>query len=220
MISANRRYYVAFHSIASNLVPDDTNSVSDVFISELGTLPVPRPQSAVLPATGFAANHITNLPKQPAAKAYTDQGMTLDIPSLKLKSTIVGVPRGSDGSWDLFWLGNSTGYLAGTTFPTWAGNSVLTAHVYGANGQPGPFADLGKLWSGQRIIIHAWEQQYIYEVRSVNRWVDPLNTEVLTRPEEFPWLTLITCRDYDEKTDSYRWRTVVRAVLVKILDVP
>lgn len=32
--------------------------------------------------------------------------------------------------------------------------------------------------------------------------------------EEKPWLTLVTCKDYDEKSGTYRNRVVVRAALV------
>jgi sortase (surface protein transpeptidase) len=34
--------------------------------------------------------------------------------------------------------------------------------------------------------------------------------------EEKSWLTLVTCKDYDEKTNTYRKRVVVRAVLVSV----
>jgi hypothetical protein len=39
---------------------------------------------------------------------------------------------------------------------------------------------------------------------------------VLTKHEELPWLTLITCRGYDPTTNTYRYRYVVRAVQIKI----
>ena len=81
---------------------------------------------------------------------------------------------------------------------------------------PGPFANLSGLKWGDPLIILAWGQQYIYEVRSVDLWVSPEATAVLNKPEEYPWLTLITCHGYNEKTDSYRWRTIVRAVLVEV----
>ena len=66
------------------------------------------------------------------------------------------------------------------------------------------------------MIIHAWGQAYTYEVRSVNLWTDPNATSLLTKHEALPWLTLITCHGYDEKTNTYRWRTIVRAVLVNV----
>ena len=31
-----------------------------------------------------------------------------------------------------------------------------------------------------------------------------------------PWLTLVTCKLFDEQTNTYRWRVVVRAALVDI----
>jgi LPXTG-site transpeptidase (sortase) family protein len=170
-------------------------------------------KSKKLPATGFAPDLITLLPEQPIEKAYAAEGMWLEIPALGLKQSIVGVP-GPD--WDVTWLGNQIGYLQGTAFPTWNGNSVLTGHVTDANGKPGPFASLGSLAWGNQIIIYAWGQAYIYEVRSVNLWTDPNSTSALTRHEDLPWLTLITCHGYDEKTDTYRWRTIVRAVLVSV----
>ena len=37
--------------------------------------------------------------------------------------------------------------------------------------------------------------------------------------EEKPWLTLLTCKEYDEKTNTYRSRLVVRAVLMRIEDL-
>jgi sortase (surface protein transpeptidase) len=66
------------------------------------------------------------------------------------------------------------------------------------------------------VIPHAFGQEYIYEARSVNAWTAPTATSLLIKHEVLPWLTLITCYGYDEKTGSYRWRTVVRAVLVKV----
>lgn len=67
---------------------------------------------------------------------------------------------------------------------------------------------------GDRIIIHLGGQRYVYEVRQV-RQVSPYSLSPL-RHEEYPWLTLITCREYDEKTKDYRCRVAVRAVQIKI----
>ena len=36
------------------------------------------------------------------------------------------------------------------------------------------------------------------------------------RHEEKPWLTLLTCKEYDKITSSYRSRLVVRAVLLRV----
>ncbi|MCJ7548605.1 MAG: sortase, partial [Anaerolineae bacterium] len=168
----------------------------------------------LLPETGFTPYQVTRIPEMPADRAYSASGLTLEIPRLGLKADILGVPN-LDGSWETAWLGSDIGWLQGTAFPTWAGNSVLTGHVYDANGLPGPFVNLSQLKYGDRIIIQAWGQGYIYEVQGTAQ-VQPENTAAALGHEEYPWLTLITCRGYDEMTDSYRYRLVVKAVQVEI----
>jgi LPXTG-site transpeptidase (sortase) family protein len=167
-----------------------------------------------LPSTGFAPGKITAIGAQPVEKQYSQAGdMTLEIPSLGVKAPLVGIPK-SDSGWDLSWLWNQVGYLGGTAFPTWAGNSVITGHAYLPNGKPGPFVNLGNLGYGSQIEIHAWGQRYIYEVRSVER-VQPDDQKVL-KHEELPWVTLLTCQGYDEAKGTYRWRLAVKAVQVKV----
>jgi sortase (surface protein transpeptidase) len=34
--------------------------------------------------------------------------------------------------------------------------------------------------------------------------------------EELPWVTLVTCRGYDEATGTYKYRVLVRAELVEV----
>ena len=59
-------------------------------------------------------------------------------------------------------------------------------------------------------------QKYTFEVRS-NETVAPNDVSAF-KHEQRPWLTLVTCREYDEKTNSYRKRVIVRAVLVSVTD--
>jgi LPXTG-site transpeptidase (sortase) family protein len=169
-----------------------------------------------LPETGFAPGRLTTLTTQPASKAYADLGeLWLEIPSLHVETAIIGIPEIGDG-WDTAWLGGKAGYLQGTAFPTWQGNSAIAAHKVLSDGEAGPFADLHRLVYGDRIIIHGWNQQYLYEVRTIER-VQAQDMSAL-RHEELPWLTLITCRDFDESAGRYPWRTIVRAVQVDIID--
>lgn len=170
--------------------------------------------AAALPATGFAPGKVTVLPEQ--TTAYTAMGdLWLEIPALGVKANIVGVPA-RDGRWDVSWLWDQVGWLHGTAFPTWEGNSVLTAHVYRSDGQAGPFLDLRSLTYGDRVIVHAYGQRYIFEVRN-SRLVSPGNTEyTFQHLEGYSYLTLVTCQGYEPSTGEYRWRRVVRAVLVKV----
>jgi LPXTG-site transpeptidase (sortase) family protein len=168
-----------------------------------------------LPATGFAPERITPLPAQPAGRGYAQLGdIWLEIPALGARMTIVGVPADSAEGWNVTWLGDRAGYLEGTAFPTWAGNTGITGHVYMPNGKPGPFVNLHTMVWGQQVIVHMAGQQYVYEVRSVRR-VWPQDISVLDHAE-LPTLTLITCQGYDESENSYHYRIAVRAVLIKV----
>jgi LPXTG-site transpeptidase (sortase) family protein len=167
-----------------------------------------------LPDGGFAPNQVTQLTNQPQSYTYSHFGsLWLEIPRLGVETNIVGVPFGPNG-WDITWLGANAGWLNGTAFPTWSGNSAITGHVYLSNGQPGPFSAVGNLVWGDRVIIHFNGLRYVYEVRNITQ-VDPDDMSVLGH-EEDPWLTLITCRGYDEISNSYAYRVAVQAVLIRV----
>ena len=189
--------------------PTDLTGVDDYNVSSSIQIDIPR-----LPSTGFAPNHITSLPKQPAAKKYQNVGFTwIEIPDLRAELPVVGVPLKDDG-WDLTWLDAKAGYLAGTAYPGLPGNTVITAHVYLADGSPGPFLDLHTLMWGDEVILHANGQRYTYQIRTQRKvWPDDLS---VLKHEDYDWITLITCQGYDEKLDSYDYRIAVRAVLIDV----
>mgnify|MGYP003363332486 FL=1 len=139
--------------------------------------------------------------------------MKLTIPKLGQSLEIVGVPETSEG-WDVSWLGNSAGYLMGTTFPTWDGNSVITAHVWDAYNNPGPFAELKNLVYGDRFEIEAYGKTFIYEVRESEQIRAGDVARVVKQDAIGNMTTLLTCEAYDEAVDKYEFRRMVRAVLV------
>jgi LPXTG-site transpeptidase (sortase) family protein len=166
-----------------------------------------------LPDTGFAPNVVTRLKPQPKELNYAVTGTMLEIPRLGVKIPIVGVPL-KNREWNVSWLSNQAGWLEGSAFPSWNGNSVLTSHVYLSNGLPGPFVFLSKLIFGDQVIVHAYGQKYVFEVRT-NMIVQPNDSSIL-KHEERPWLTLVTCKEYDQKLRGYLKRVVIRAVLLKV----
>lgn len=168
-----------------------------------------------LPDTGFAPGQISVLAEQPADKTYQKlNGFWLDVPGLRLQTPLVGVPA-ENGAWDVTWLGNNAGYLMGTAFPTWEGNTVITGHVWNADNQPGIFVDLKTLAYGDEIRIHAWGEIYTYEV-TANRRVSPQTPNVVFEHKEGDWITLFTCEDYGEYWGDYGYRRMVQAVLVDV----
>jgi len=174
----------------------------------------PAADVAELPDTGFAPGRVSALPAPFSDIRHRSLGdLWLEVPDLEVQIPIVGVPLQEQG-WDVTRLWDQAGYLEGTAFPTWAGNTAISGHVYLSDGTPGPFVRLGELLWGDEVIIHAFGQRYRYEVRQVTS-VDPDDLSVL-RHEEYDWVTLITCRGYDEQQDAYRSRMVVRAVLMEV----
>jgi LPXTG-site transpeptidase (sortase) family protein len=130
--------------------------------------------------------------------------------------SIVGVPQTKDG-WDISWLGKNAGWLNGSAFPTWNGNSVITGHVWDALNRPGPFVGLINLTYGDQIKIHTFGQVYVYEVIE-SQVVQPSNITAAFKHENKSWLTLITCENYQDKTETYTNRRMVRAVLVSVVN--
>ncbi|MEI6291999.1 MAG: sortase, partial [Chloroflexota bacterium] len=167
----------------------------------------------ILPVTGFSPRSI-DLPEQPIEQSYTSFDLVLEIPSIKLNTGIVGVPE-QNTDWNLTWLGKNAGWLEGSAFPTWQGNSVITGHVWNADNSPGPFFGIKKLRYDDLIKIEAWGQVYTYQVRS-NVLVSPENSGSAFQHEEGSWITLITCENYDQTADTYLNRRIVKAVLVEV----
>lgn len=164
----------------------------------------------LIPVTGFRPNAITEL-DQAARPLYASLGFRIEIPVIKVDTSIAGVQI-KKGGWDVDWLQNQVGWLNGTAYPTWKGNSVLTAHVVNADGKSGVFSRLKYLGQGEYIFVYNANYRYTYKVVS-NQNVDTGDVSAF-RHEDEAYLTLITCDIYDEKTGEYLQRVVVRARLV------
>jgi LPXTG-site transpeptidase (sortase) family protein len=165
----------------------------------------------LIPVTaGFAPGLSTKLDAS-SRQVYDATDLSIEIPVIKVKTSILGV-ESKKGSWDISWLRDQVGWLNGTAYPTWKGNSVLTAHVVNADGKPGVFSKLKSLGVGEYIFVYNAGYRYTYKVVS-NAYIKPDDRSVMQH-EEIPYLTLITCDTYDEKTGTYLRYVMVRAVLV------
>ncbi len=168
-----------------------------------------------LPKTGFAPGSISKLDPQPVEKQYLSlDDLVLTIPGLNVETTIIGVPVSKDG-WDVSWLGEQAGWLTGSAYPTWVGNSVITGHVWNASNQEGPFARLKDLSYGDQVEIHAWGQEFIYEVRENTLIAENNLAAAMKHEEDHSWITLLTCENYSAEKDQYNSRRMVRAVLIE-----
>jgi LPXTG-site transpeptidase (sortase) family protein len=167
-----------------------------------------------LPITGFAPGKITPLVERSVNLQNSSTNMSLEIPTLGLIAKIVGVP-GENGDWDISWLGVDVGWLQGSAYPTWQGNTVLTGHVWNADNQPGIFVNIKSLKYGDKILIHSGNLTYVYEVRE-NKQLDSDDFKIVFKHEELDWITLLTCEDFDPALSEYVHRRMVRAVLIRI----
>ena len=157
---------------------------------------------------------VTQLAPQPD-ELYQSNSLILRIPRLRLTTEIVGVPL-SNGEWNITWLGRKAGYLQGSAFPTTPGNTVLTGHVWDADGSQGIFLGLENLRYGDEVRIEQNGLIYIYQVVEVRQYVRPDDIDSIFRHEELDYLTLFTCQRYNEKLNTYDYRILVRSVLVSV----
>jgi fimbrial isopeptide formation D2 family protein/uncharacterized repeat protein (TIGR01451 family) len=200
------------NALATERRYDPTNLVDVYQVLASETLGTPA-----LPETGFIPGRSTEIPSQSTDQFYKQMdGMRIVIPALDLEAEIVGVSTNDQG-WDLTWLWNRIGYLEGTAYPTWAGNTALTGHIVLPNGLPGPFAQLDQLAWNDHIWLYSNGLRYEYQV--TYQWKTHPNDLSVFNHEDLDVLTLITCAVYDPTQEAYRQRTIVRAVLVRVEDL-
>lgn len=138
---------------------------------------------------------------------------TISIPALGVTSPVEHRPL-VDGVWDIRGIRDKVAWLGSTSAPGEGGNTVLAAHVNVLNLGPGPFHDLDRLQPGDRIYLYTEKNVYLYQVRE-GLVVKEEDVEI-TGPSATPQLTLVTCSDWDSKTETYLSRRVVIADLVDV----
>ena len=164
----------------------------------------------VLPTTGFPPGQVGPLAPRPAGARTLD--VRLRIPRLGVDAPVVGVPLTPAG-WDVAWLYDQVGWLQGSAFPTWAGNTVLTGHVWNADNTPGLFYGLPRLRYGDLLILEVGAARVTYRVVDAG-WVAPQAVDAVFAPASGAMLTLVTCSGYDPTQGQYTARYMLRAVPV------
>ena len=201
-----------FNSLSTERFYDPGSSINIYTVGDGATITVPK-----LPDTGFAPGRITDLPIQNDDQLYSDMvDLRLEIPKLNLNLPILSVPH-TDQGWNLTWLYDQAGWLEGSAYPSWLGNTVITGHVYLPTGLPGPFVNLASLSWGDEIILYAHGLKYTYQVRM--RELVSADDHSILEHKNGDWITLFTCRDYNEILDEYNWRQVVQAVLIDVANI-
>ena len=173
------------------------------------------PLGGLIPVTGFAPGQSTPLPIQTESLLYdSKENLRLEIPSLSINQPIVGIKY--NNGWDVTWLESSIGYLEGSAYPTWAGNTVLTGHATDASGNVTSFAYIKDLKIGETFKIHANGLVFIYQVQE-NRLLAPTGLSALFKHEEYDWVTLVTCENWNKDLMKFTQRRIVRASLISVI---
>lgn len=133
------------------------------------------------------------------------------IPDASINGTIVHLPFGENGTWDVSLLGSNLGHLQRTSWFDQVGNVVIVGHVELSDGRAGPFASLPSLDDGALIYILDSNNAPFrtYQVRETVV-TTPTDISVLY-PSPQDQLTLITCSSYDFFSNSYLERVVTIA---------
>ncbi|MEP7284868.1 MAG: class F sortase [Chloroflexota bacterium] len=158
------------------------------------TLPVNLTRADVLPT-------LTPVPGAPLRQII--------FPGAELVASIVDSTRNGP-SWEVRYLGASVGHLEGTSWMDGAGgNIVLAGHVEDAEGKPGPFAHLFESKPNDIVILRESARSIYYKVTVVDHAAP--DDMFYVAQDGRKRLTMITCDNYDFKTQSYKTRLVVIA---------
>ena len=169
-------------------------------------------EAGILPETGFTPGiQVDTTIQRKEIKA--NNSLQIEIPQLVLQTQIVGVSQ-QGNSWNVNWLTTAVGHLEGTAYPTHLGNSVIAGHINLPDGTSGPFANIGQLQWGDEISLSLDGVEYTYEVREVYQ-TTPDDLDVLERSNDYAWLTLVTCSEYDITNQAYQYRTIIVAIMVE-----
>jgi sortase (surface protein transpeptidase) len=68
---------------------------------------------------------------------------------------------------------------------------------------------------GDDLRLQAFGPIYVYEIRE-GLLATPDDEASVFLHVELPWLTLVNCERYDQATESYLYRRVIRAALVRV----
>ena len=174
----------------------ETNEEKELFLMyPKPVLQIKLNECGELPKTGFSALRPTPLTSQPKNLTYSYTGLTLQIPSLDVNTSIVTVPFTDDG-YPVEWLGDQAGMLDGFAKPG-EGYSLLTGHNHLNTMEAGPFAMLSALQKNDLIIVQNSRHKSLYFHVYDNRLIKPDDMAEITSmaKKEPDSLVLVTCEN-------------------------
>ena len=155
---------------------------------------------------------VTITPKPGETGPDTSEVVRIIIPAMQLDTVVKYVPY--DGfTWLINGLRQEIAWMGNTSWPGLGGNTGLAGHVTVAGMGDGPFRHLDELTIGEMVVLYTEKNIYTYQVRG-SRVTDGGDMSV-TLPTDNPQISLITCVDWDDASQTYLNRLVVIADLVR-----
>jgi LPXTG-site transpeptidase (sortase) family protein len=168
-------------------------------IVTLPDYPIPTPDITVTPSPG-------------QTEPDTSPVVRIVIPAMFLDTVVKYVPY--DGStWLINGLRQEIAWMGDTSWPGLGSNTGLAGHITVAGMGDGPFRHLDELPAGELVLLYTERNIYTYQVRASQ--VTDAGDMSVTLPTDNPQISLITCIDWDDETDTYLNRLVVIADLVR-----
>ena len=156
---------------------------------------------------------ISVTPADGEAPPDTSPVVRIVIPALFVDTVVKYVPF--DGfTWLIAGLRDEVAWMGNTSWPGLGSNTALAGHVTVAGWGDGPFRYLEELPVGEVILLYTEHNIYTYHVRET-RITDSEDLSV-TAATENSQVTLITCVDWDDDTESYLNRLIVFGDLVRV----
>jgi LPXTG-site transpeptidase (sortase) family protein len=162
--------------------------------------PVPTPVISETPTDGETSPDTTAI-------------VRIVIPALLLDTEVKYVPY--DGfTWLIAGLRNEVAWLGNTSWPGLGSNTALAGHVTVAGMGDGPFRYLEDVPVGELIILYTEQNIYSYQVREI-RITTPDDLAV-TYATDNPQVTLISCVDWENSSQTYLNRLIVFGDLIRV----
>jgi len=204
--------------------PTSTGILAQIFPGDITETGLPRqPASAfstpeaivpvvTLPDYPIPTPEITVTPQPGEAEPDTSPVVRIVIPGISVDTEVKYVPY--DGyTWLINGLRQEVAWMGNTSWPGLGGNTALAGHVTVAGLGDGPFRYLDELLSGEVVILYTEKNMFTYNVREMKVTDD--GDMSVTLASDNPQITLITCTDWDQESQTYLKRLVVFADLIR-----
>lgn len=166
--------------------------------------PPPPPPTHTQPHTHVPSHDIAVLP--------SSEPVQITAKRIGLAASIEAVGIAKDGTITMPTDADHAGWYTGSVTPGERGNAILAAHLDSTTG-PAAFYHMGALRKGDHITVQRRDgKEAAFTVTAMSVYAKKaFPAQAVYGPTAHPQLTLITCADWDERTETYQANLVITA---------